>query len=139
VGPLLLQYPLYGGIMGLISASSLVERLSHAVAAISTRHTFALLVFLSSNVVSLFVPSGGGHWAVQGPIVLPAAAQLGVSPAATAMAVAMGEQTANMVQPFWALPILAIARLGVREVMGYCVLTFLLTVAIFGAALVVFT
>lgn len=139
VGPLLLQYPLYGGIMGLISASSLVERLAHATAAVSTRHTFALLVFLSSNVVSLFVPSGGGHWAVQGPIVLPAAAQLGVSPGATAMAVAMGEQTANMVQPFWALPILAIAGLGVRDVMGYCVLTFLLSLAAFSAALVLFT
>ncbi|MBS2031382.1 MAG: short-chain fatty acid transporter [Deltaproteobacteria bacterium] len=139
VGPLLLQYPLYGGIMGLISASSLVERLAHATAAVSTRHSFALLVFLSSNVVSLFVPSGGGHWAVQGPIVLPAAAQLGVSPAATAMAVAMGEQTANMIQPFWALPILAIAGLGVRDVMGYCVLTFLVTLSVFGLSLVIFT
>lgn len=139
VGPLLLQYPLYGGIMGLISASSLVERLAHATAAISTRHTFALLVFLSSNVVSLFVPSGGGHWAVQGPIVLPAAAQLHVSAGATAMAVAMGEQTANMVQPFWALPILAIAGLGVRDVMGYCVLTFVISLSAFGLALVLFT
>jgi len=139
VGPLLLQYPLYGGIMGLISASSLVERLAHATAAVSSRHTFALLVFLSSNLVSLFVPSGGGHWAVQGPIVLPAAAQLGVAPAATAMAVAMGEQTANMVQPFWALPILAIAGLGVRDVMGYCVLTFLVTLSVFGLAMVLFT
>jgi short-chain fatty acids transporter len=139
VGPLLLQYPLYGGIMGLISSSSLVERLTRATEAVSSRHTFALLVFLASNVISLFVPSGGGHWAVQGPIVLPAAIRLGVAPGAAAMAVAMGEQTANMVQPFWALPILAIAKLGVRDVMGYCVTTFLVSLCIYGAALVIFT
>jgi short-chain fatty acids transporter len=135
VGPLLLQYPIYGGIMGLISTSSLVERLAHATEMISNRHTFAPLVFLSSNVISFFVPSGGGHWAVQGPIVLPAALKLGVSPAVAAMAVAVGEQTANMVQPFWALPLLAIAGLGVRDVMGYCVLTYLISIAVFGAAL----
>jgi short-chain fatty acids transporter len=136
VGPLLLQYPLYGGILGLLSGSALVERLAALTFALSSRHTFALGVFLSSNAISLFVPSGGGHWAVQGPIVLPAALQLGVSPAVAAMAVAMGEQTANMIQPFWALPLLAIAGLGVRDIMGYCVLTFLISLAVFGGALV---
>src|SRR5262249_57988583 len=102
----------------------------------SSRKTFPLFTFLSSNVISLFVPSGGGHWAVQAPIMLPAAQKLGVSPAVTAMAVAMGEQTANMIQPFWALPILAIAGLGVRDIMGYCLLTLLLSVTVFGLALV---
>jgi short-chain fatty acids transporter len=134
-GPLLLQYPLYGGILGLLDGSSLGERLSTFAVQISTTRTFPLFTFLSSNVISLFVPSGGGHWAVQGPIMLPAAAKLGVSPAVTAMAVAMGEQTANMVQPFWALPILAIAGLDVRDIMGYCVLTLLLSLVCFGAAL----
>ena len=139
VGPLLLQYPLYGGILGLLSSSRLGELLAGAAIAHSTTKTFPLLTFLSSNVISLFVPSGGGHWAVQGPIMLPAAAALHVSPAVTAMAVAVGEQTANMIQPFWALPLLAIAGLGARDVMGYCLLTFAVSVTVFGLALLVLT
>jgi short-chain fatty acids transporter len=139
VGPLLLQYPLYGGILGLLSTSRLAELLAGAAAAHSTARTFPLLTFLSSNVLSLFVPSGGGHWAVQGPIMLPAAAALHVSPAVTAMAVALGEQTANMVQPFWALPLLAIAGLGARDVMGYCLLTFAVSLTAFGLALLLLT
>ena len=135
VGPILLQYPLYGGILGLLTSSALVGRLSHAAAALSTHRTFPLLAFLSSNVVSLFVPSAGGHWAIQGPIMLPAAAALHVSPAVTAMAVAMGEETANMVQPFWALPILAIAGLSARDIMGYCLATFGLGLLAYGASL----
>jgi short-chain fatty acids transporter len=67
---------------------------------------------------------------VQGPFLVPAAVELGVSPAVTAMAVAFGDQTANMVQPFWALPILAIANLSIRDIMGYCVMTFLLSSAL---------
>jgi short-chain fatty acids transporter len=137
-GPILLQYPLYGGILGLLGGSALCERLSTWAVRASTPRTFPLLTFLSSNVVSFFVPSGGGHWAVQGPIMLPAALKLGVSPPVTAMAVALGEQTANMVQPFWALPILAIAGLGIQDIMGYCALTFLVSVVTFGGALLLF-
>jgi short-chain fatty acids transporter len=134
-GPLLLQYPLYGGILGLLSGSSLAEHLSMWAVAASSRRTFPLFAFLSSNLITLFVPSGGGHWAVQAPIVLPAAEKLGVAPAVVAMAVALGEQTANMVQPFWALPVLAIAGLGVRDIMGYCLVTLALSLVAYGAAL----
>jgi short-chain fatty acids transporter len=138
-GPLLLQYPFYGGIQALLEQSSLAERMSNWAVHVSSQRTFPLFTFLSSNLISLFVPSGGGHWAVQAPIMLPAAQKLGVSPAVTAMAVAMGEQTANMIQPFWALPILAIAGLGVRDIMGYCVITLVVSIAVFGAALVFLT
>jgi len=78
----------------------------------------------------MFIPSGGGQWVVQGPIMIPAAMRLGVSPAVTAMAVAFGDQNTNMLQPFWALPVLAVANLSVRDVMGYCVMTFLLSFAL---------
>jgi len=139
VGPLLLQYPLYGGILGLLQASRLGDLLASFAVAHATARTFPLLTFLSSNVISLFVPSGGGHWAVQGPIMLPAAAALGVSPAVTAMAVAAGEQTANMIQPFWALPLLAITGLGARDVMGYCLLTFAVSFAAFALAFLLLT
>ena len=138
VGPILLQFPLYGGIMGMMTGTGLAAVIAEAFVAFSTRHTLPFWSFISSNIISLFVPSGGGHWAVQGPFMVPAAVNLGVDPALTAMATAMGEQTANMVQPFWALPVLAIAGLGIRDIMGYCVMALLVGLVIYGGALLVF-
>ncbi|MFQ5816956.1 MAG: short-chain fatty acid transporter [Terriglobia bacterium] len=126
-GPLALQYPLYGGIMGMMQYSGLAELISQWFVSLASATTFPFFCFLSAALINFFIPSGGGHWVVQGPFLVPAAQQLGVSPAVTAMAVAFGDQTANMVQPFWALPILAIARLSVRDIMGYCLMTFLLS------------
>lgn len=126
-GPLALQYPLYGGIMGIMQDSGLAGVISQAFVAFSNEVTFPFFCFVSAALINFFIPSGGGHWVVQGPFLVPAALELGVSPAVTAMAVAFGDQTANMVQPFWALPILAIANLSIRDIMGYCVMTFLLS------------
>jgi short-chain fatty acids transporter len=138
VGPILLQFPLYGGIMGIMTGTGLAAAISQAFVAFSTEDTLPFWSFVSSNIISLFVPSGGGHWAVQGPFMIPAAIDLKVDPALTAMAVAFGEQTANMIQPFWALPILAIAGLGIRDIMGYCVLALIVGLAVYGGALIVF-
>src|SRR5207248_7566625 len=93
---------------------------------------------ISSNIIALFVPSGGGHWAVQGPFMIPAAVKLHVGAAITAMGTAMGEETANMIQPFWALPILAIARLGIKDIMGYCVIGLIIGLVLFGGSLLIF-
>jgi len=88
-------------------------------------------------IISLFVPSGGGHWAVQGPIAVDSALAIGQhSPAylgLISMAVAVGEGVANMIQPFWLLPLLAIAKLNVRQVMGFTVVAFLIGVIVLGA------
>jgi short-chain fatty acids transporter len=138
VGPILLQFPLYGGIMGIMTGTGLAALIAARFVDFSSAHTLAFWSFISSNIISLFVPSGGGHWAVQGPFMVPAAVKLGVNPALTAMATAMGEQTANMIQPFWALPILAIARLGIKDIMGYCVIALVIGLAVFGGALLVF-
>lgn len=129
-GPLALQYPLYGGIMGMMQQSGLAGVISQAFVSFSTQVTFPVYCFLSAALVNLFVPSGGGQWAVQGPVMIPAAMKLGVSPTVTAMAVAFGDQTTNMLQPFWALPLLAIAGLNIRHIMGYCAMTFLLSTAL---------
>jgi short-chain fatty acids transporter len=99
----------------------------------SNEYTFAFWTFVSSNIISLFIPSGGGHWVVQGPVMVPAAESLGVDQGLVAMAVAWGEGTANMIQPFWALPILGIVGLGIRDIMGYGVLTLALSFTIYGA------
>jgi short-chain fatty acids transporter len=138
VGPILLQFPLYGGIMGIMTGTGLAAIIAQSFVSFSTQRTLPFWSFIASNVISLFVPSGGGHWAVQGPFMVPAAIKLHVAPAMTAMATAMGEQTANMIQPFWALPILAIARLGLKDIMGYCVLALIIGLVLFGASLLIF-
>ncbi|RUP33317.1 MAG: short-chain fatty acid transporter [Mycolicibacterium sp.] len=142
-GPLLLQYPLYGGLVGLLGYQAtkadkpLQTLLAQAVVNGATEHTLPFLTFVGSLIISLFVPSGGGHWAVQGPIAVDSALAIGQrSPeylGLISMAVAVGEGVANMIQPFWLLPLLAIAKLNVRQVMGFTVVAFLIGVVVLGA------
>ena len=134
-GPLILQYPLYGGLMGIITTTGLAAVLSKVFIRYSTAYTLPFFTYLTSLVITLFVPSGGGHWAVQGPFAIPAARDLHASLAGTTMAVAMGESVANMLQPFFALPILAIAGIRMRRMLGFMVVTFLVSFAVFGASL----
>src|SRR5699024_11845684 len=99
----------------------LSEKMSLWFVSISTEFTFPVLAFISAGIVNFFVPSGGGQWAIQGPIMIPAALEIGVDTAQTAVAVAWGDAWRNMIQPLWALPLLAIAGLKVKNIMGYCV------------------
>ncbi len=138
VGPILLQFPLYGGIMGIMTDTGLAATIARGFVSFSSQRTLPFWSFVSSNIISLFVPSGGGHWAVQGPFMIPAAVQLHANPAMTAMGTAMGEETANMIQPFWALPILAIAQLGIKDIMGYGVIALVIGLMLYGGALLVF-
>lgn len=128
----LLQFPFYAGIMGMMVAAnangvSLASTISDFFVSISNTTTFPLFTFLSAGIVNFFVPSGGGQWAVQGPIVMPAAAALGVEPGRAAMAIAWGDQWTNMIQPFWALPALGVAGLSAKDIMGYLVVVLLFT------------
>ncbi len=134
-GSLILQYPLYGGLMGIITTTGLAAVLARVFIRYSTAHTLPFFTYLTSMIITLFVPSGGGHWAVQGPFAIPAAQALHASLPATTMAVAMGESVANMLQPFWALPILAIAGIPMRRMMGFMVITFLVAAVVFGLSL----
>ncbi|WP_200415918.1 short-chain fatty acid transporter [Virgibacillus salexigens] len=124
-GGIIVQFPFYAGIMGMMVTSGLSEQMSMAFVNISNEFTFPLFAFISAGIVNFFVPSGGGQWAVQAPIMIPASLELGVDTAKTAMAVAWGDAWTNMIQPFWALPLLAIAGLKVRDIMGFCVLILL--------------
>jgi short-chain fatty acids transporter len=134
-GSLILQYPLYGGLMGIMTGTRLAEVLAKAFLRFSTAHTLPFWTYFTSLIITFFVPSGGGHWAVQGPFIVPAARDLHASLAGTTMAVAMGESVANMLQPFWALPILAIAGIPMRRMMGFMVITFAIALLIFGTSL----
>jgi short-chain fatty acids transporter len=146
-GPLLLQYPLYGGIVGLLgylptgSGKALQTVLAEALVRGADQHTLPFLTFIGSVLISLFVPSGGGHWAVQGPIAVGSALAIGQhSPAylgLISMSVAVGEGVANMIQPFWLLPVLAIAKLNVRQVMGFTVIAFLIGFAVSSAMVLI--
>ena len=123
---ILLQFPFYAGIMGMMVGAneqgvSLASAISNGMMAISTDITFPMITFLSAGIVNFFVPSGGGQWAVQGPVMMPAAAEMGVSAARCGMGIAWGDCWTNLIQPFWALPALAIAGLKARDIMGYLV------------------
>ncbi|MDV2580746.1 short-chain fatty acid transporter [Alkalibacillus haloalkaliphilus] len=121
-GGIIIQFPFYAGIMGMMVASGLSEQMSTMFVNISNEVTLPLFAFISAGIVNFFVPSGGGQWAVQAPIMIPAALEIGVDTAKTAMAVAWGDAWTNMIQPFWALPLLAIAGLKVKDIMGFCLI-----------------
>ncbi|REE04692.1 short-chain fatty acids transporter [Citricoccus muralis] len=137
VGEILLQFPLYAGILGMMSGTGLIEVFSDAVVSISNPVTFGLLAFLAAGLVNFFVPSGGGQFAVQGPIMLGAGADLGVDPAITIMAVSYGDQWTNMIQPFWALPLLAIAGLKMRDILGYTTVVLIASGLVFAGTLLI--
>lgn len=129
---ILLQFPFYAGIMGLMTVRNpdgvcLAGIISDFFVNISTPVTFPVWTFLSAGIVNFFVPSGGGQWAVQGPIVMPASGTLGVEPGRAAMAIAWGDQWTNMIQPFWALPALGVAGLKAKDIMGYLVVVLIFT------------
>ena len=129
---IILQFPFYAGIIGLMVAKngdgvSLAGIIADFFVSISNDVTFPVFTFLSAGIINFFVPSGGGQWAVQAPIVMPAATQMGIEYGRAAMAIAWGDQWTNMIQPFWALPALGIAGLSARNVMGYLVVVLLFT------------
>lgn len=137
-GPFLIQYPLYSGLMGLIADSGLGELIVNGFVAVSNSATLPLWTFFSAAFLNLFIPSAGGQWAVQGPIVVEAASQLGADISRVAMAVAVGEVWTNTIQPLFAVPVLAIAGLHLRHIMGYCVIALLTLAPIYLVALVFF-
>lgn len=115
---ILIQFPLYAGIMAMLSASGLIEDFATFLAR-GGETGVPLLTFFSASVVNFFVPSGGGQWGIQGPIALRAGLDAGVAPGKMVMAVAYGDQLTNMLQPFWALPLLAITGVKARDIVGY--------------------
>lgn len=134
VSGIIVQYPFYAGIMGILVGSGLVVSFANMFVDISSAQTLPIWSFISGGIINLLAPSGGGQWAVQGPVMVQAAAELGASQAATALAVQIGDQWTNMIQPFWILPVLAISGLKLRDVMGYMVLILIYMGIIFGSA-----
>ncbi|QYJ90796.1 short-chain fatty acid transporter [Shewanella halotolerans] len=124
---IVIQFPFYAGIMALMVQSGLAQSISSGFVAIASADSLPFWSFISAGIVNIFVPSGGGQWAVQAPIMLPAAEALGADVARVAMAVAWGDAWTNLIQPFWALPVLAIAGLKARDIMGFCLMQLIIT------------
>ncbi|MFL2663167.1 MAG: short-chain fatty acid transporter [Alphaproteobacteria bacterium] len=135
VGPIILQYPFYAGIMGIMADTGLINILANKIVLVSSADTLPFFSFLSGGLVNMFIPSGGGQWAVQGPVMIEAAEILGVNPSYVVLGVAYGDQWTNMIQPFWTIPLLAIAGLHMRQIMGYTFVIFIFTGFIFGGSL----
>ncbi len=132
---IVIQFPFYAGIMAIMTGSGLATSLSEFFVSISTAETLPFWSFIAGGIVNIFVPSGGGQWAVQAPVMLPAAEALGASMPRVAMGVAWGDAWTNLLQPFWALPMLGIAGLQARDIMGYCVVMLLVTGLVIGGGL----
>ncbi len=136
VGPIILQYPFYAGIMGIMADTGLIKVLADYIVSFSSKEMLGFYSFLSGGLVNMFIPSGGGQWAVQGPVMIEAAQMLNVEPYVVVLGVAYGDQWTNMIQPFWTIPLLAIAGLHMRQIMGYTFVIFIFTGLLFGGAMI---
>ncbi|AND84902.1 TIGR00366 family protein [Clostridium tyrobutyricum] len=140
---IIIQFPFYAGIMGMMIGTnvmgiSLGKTIASGLISIATPKTFSLFTVLSTAFCTIFIPSGGGEWALQAPIIMPAASHLGISSSIAAMAISWGDAWASMIQPFWALPALAIAGLGARDIMGFCIIDLFYTgIIILGTFLII--
>jgi short-chain fatty acids transporter len=121
---IVLQFPLYAGTMAVMAASGLAAKLTMIITAAGPK-LLVPLTFLTAGLLNLFIPSGGGQWAVQGPIIMQAAIDTGVEAGSVLMAMAYGDQWTNMLQPFWALPLLAVTGVRARDIIGYSFLWML--------------
>lgn len=135
---ILLQFPLYFGIMGLMRDGGLIAELSQFFSANATAFSFPLWTFFSAGIINVFVPSGGGQWAIQGPVILETAKELGIPYGKAIMAMAYGDQLTNMLQPFWALPLLGITGLKARRIVPYTLMLMLVGGIIFLSFLILF-
>ncbi|MEM7419455.1 MAG: TIGR00366 family protein [Pseudomonadota bacterium] len=132
---IIIQFPFYAGIMAVMVQSGLAQSMSQWLISMASADSLPVWSFISAGIVNIFVPSGGGQWAVQAPVVLPAATELGADVSRVAMAVAWGDAWTNLIQPFWALPVLAIAGLKAKDIMGFCLLQLVITGAIIALVL----
>lgn len=135
---ILIQFPLYFGILGLLKGSGLIFQFTEFIITFADANTLPFLTFISAGVVNFFVPSGGGQWAIQGPIIIESAQQLNADLPKTVMAMAYGDELTNMLQPFWALPLLAVTKLKAYQILPFTFLLFCIALVIFSLGLFLF-
>ncbi|MBI2220921.1 MAG: short-chain fatty acid transporter, partial [Acidobacteria bacterium] len=127
---IILQFPFYAGIFGVINNTALGSWLGELFVRVATADTYPLIVYIYSAFMNVFVPSAGSKWLIEAPYLLPAARELGVSATTTLLAYAYGDSTTNLIQPFWAIPLLAVTRLRFGDILGYTCLVALVCAVI---------
>ena len=135
---IILQFPLYAGIMSMMKSSGLANMTVNTVVATASKSSLPLLTFFSAGILNIFVPSGGGQWAVQGPIMVEVLQQLNGDLSKTILAFCYGDQWTNLLQPFWALALLGITGLKASQIMGYCITVMLLGICLFSGILLIY-
>ncbi|HXJ18158.1 MAG TPA: TIGR00366 family protein [Candidatus Polarisedimenticolia bacterium] len=115
----LIQFPFYGGIFGIVTMSPISRELAHLFVHVSSQSTFPLLVAIYSGILGLFVPSGGSKWIIEAPYVLQAAKDLHVNLGWVVQIYNTAEALPNLVNPFWMLPLLGILKARARDLAGY--------------------
>lgn len=133
-----LLFPFYFGIIGLLRYSGVSSDITGWFVTMADQSSFPIVVFISSAVLNLLIPSGGGQWAVQGPIILESGIRLGIPLENVLLSFAYGDQLTNMLQPFWAIPLLYITRIRASELIGYTFFIFLTGFLIFGLGIFLF-
>lgn len=130
---LILQFPLYAGIFGIMQKTALGDWLGSLFGSVATTSTYPLLVYVYSGIMNLFVPSAGSKWLIEAPYLIPVGEGVGVSTVSVLLAYSYGDSTTNLIQPMWALPLLAVTRMRFGDIVGY---TFLIAVACFAVSTV---
>jgi short-chain fatty acids transporter len=136
-GGIVLQFPFYAGIIGMMNSSGLSQTLAEALVSVSTPATFPAVAWVTAGIINIFVPSGGGEWTVIGATILQAANDLGVPAGQATVAYAVGDAHTNLFQPFWALPLLGITGIRAREMFGYAVTMLVALIPFLTVALIV--
>ena len=135
---ILIQFPLYFGIMGVVSDTGIINDLATYFQNISSNYTYPIFTFLSAGLVNFLVPSGGGQWYIQGPLIIQSAIEMGIPLSKSIMAMAYGDQLTNMMQPFWALPLLGITGLKAKDILPYTLIMMLVGLVVFSLGLLIF-
>lgn len=135
IAGIIFQFPFYAGISGLLTGTALAEGISNFFASFATPLTWPVIGMISAGIVNIFVPSGGGQWVAQGPILLDTTQQLGMPLRTAVLIEMMGDQLTNMVQPFWAIPLLALTDLRARDIIGYTMVAMIAGFVIMGTTM----
>jgi short-chain fatty acids transporter len=134
---IVIQFPFYAGMYGLIRYSGLAEIIAHWFTSVASPRTLPIVVYWYSGLVSFFIPSGGSKWAIEAPYVMAAAKSLSVPVSRVILAYAWGDMSTHFLQPFWAIPLLAIARVEFKDIIGYLAILFVVNFVVVSAAFIV--
>ena len=124
----ILLFPFYAGIIGIMTGTGLVDTMTESLLSIATPDTFPMIAWITGGILNVFVPSAGGEWAIIGGPMMVAGAELAIPHGQTIAAYAVGDAHTNLLNPFWAIPLLAITGLRARDMFGYAITMMILLV-----------